>query len=118
MIRLVPPTKFDLDIIIEWPDWSGAPLSGRSTRVLDAHTEVLIDGIGAMTLYATPGQIVWAGLEMYADEEGDPIVSGNPVYKNNEIVTAVFAARIFEIRSKRSWRKGFGEGADKKISHV
>lgn len=109
MIKDFAPEKFDLNIDVEWPDITDRPLpaSRVTIRNHDDPEKKVITTISGMTIYCTAGAIVWAELEMYADLDGKPVLSGKPYLGHDMIITGVFRAEILQFQSAYSYRQGF-----------
>lgn len=95
-------------VIIEWPE--PAPLgvgaiSARMVTVYDAFTggdpgPKPITTVSAITVRVTMDEIVTADLTMFADEHGEPILDGQPLVRDGEILTGVFPFLVSEMRVK------------------
>lgn len=112
MIRDFPPKEFDLRIEIEWPDIFDLPIPASRITVRDATDPArrTIDSINGMTIYCTSGNIVWAELEMMADLDGKPVLRGKPYFNGVSVITGVFYAEVFTVRSTYSYRQGYTIG--------
>jgi hypothetical protein len=110
-MREFMPEKFDFDIVIEFPDKPTAlPVYSVPTKIMLAETGEQITTIGAVTIHMAriQGNLVWAEVEMLADEQGKPVFTGNPYLdRNSTIITEVFNVRISEILSGASYREGY-----------
>jgi hypothetical protein len=90
-------------IIIEWPPRGPSPyhvLNGRQSLFLDAVTGKPIMTVSEADIIVHTGaeSRVTATLTMFADEAGEPILDGNPVVKDGEVLTGVFPFLVSEMR--------------------
>jgi hypothetical protein len=99
-----PDADFRGVVIIEWPAAHGASpyssIAGHRVAVTDALTGKLITTCLGVTVRADPQRLVTADLEMLADENGNPLLEGDPVLDCGEIRTGVFPFAVSEMRVK------------------
>jgi hypothetical protein len=92
-------------IVIEWPPPGPSPyhvLDGWQSLILDAVTGKPITTVTEADIVVHTGAAsrVTATLTMFADEAGEPLLDGNPVVKDGEVLTGVFPFLVSEMRVK------------------
>lgn len=92
-------------VAIEWPAPVGgsiyACMIGQGVRVTDAATGKRIATCLNVTVHADPGALVTADLTMFADEDGEPVLEGEPVLGDGEILTGTFPFVVSEMRVRQ-----------------
>lgn len=101
--QLVTDLSAEHSIIIEWPAMTDdtRALPGRLTAIRDADTEQMIETVSAARIVvdASATGIVTADLTMYADQDGNPRLGGQPnVGDDGEIATGVFRFAVAAMR--------------------
>lgn len=117
MFRTIPPNPLDLIIGIQWATEQAAGPLPITTEITEQPTGEKITTVSAMAIYVAHDEhIVWAELDMYADENGKPILTGKPVVRGDgTIIRRIFTAHILKMRSVSSYREGHGAGSTLRI---
>lgn len=96
------PEPFRGVIIIEWPAPFGASpysaLSGWHCAVTDAVTGKPVTTCSRITVRADVNEIVTADLTLFADADGNPVLDGDPVPGDGEILTGTFTYAVAGMR--------------------
>ena len=88
-------------VILEWPPPGPSPYAamlGRQVQVIDAVAGKPITTCSAVNIRASAVGQVAADLILFADEDGNPLLEGQPVVKDGEILNGVFPFYIAEMR--------------------
>jgi hypothetical protein len=98
------PSEFAGTCIITWPrpSGTGGVLAGWGVAITDAATGEQIFAVTGITvhLHADAKGLIWADLEMFADRDGKPLLSGTPILgpDGGEILTGVFPFLVSGMR--------------------
>lgn len=108
-MKTVRPVPADFTIIIEYPSSGANVVNGRGINVYLAEDdeEKQITTCGALSVHADAAGIAWAEAELWADENDQPIFSGQPYIEGQQIKTKIFNCNVQEIRSARSFTLGY-----------
>jgi hypothetical protein len=109
-IKIIRPDDWHFPVIIEWPEGYTTPMAGHSITIYEGDSGDMITTISAMNIHCDANGSIWAELEMFADEEGKPILTGEPVSRNNEIILGVFNAYVVQMLSKLSAKVSYNNG--------
>jgi hypothetical protein len=95
-------------IRIEWPA-SHRPgphgcMLGRAVSVFDAASGELITTCSHadIVIHADVDALVTADLTLFTDEDGEPLLDGEPVAKDSEFLTGTFPFLVGEMRVRQS----------------
>lgn len=110
MIKTIAPFPLDMEVIVEWPPSYYTTMAAKFVIVYRKEDGERIKTINAITVHADVASIVWAEIEMWADEDGKPIFDGTPAYKDNIIITKVFTAYVNQMLSETSYRDAYAKG--------
>ncbi len=113
-MRTIRP-KCQFAVVLEFPVAPSKVVVGRDVGIYLASNQretagqpgIQITTCGAFQLHVAGEGIAWVELELYADDKGNPLFDGNPMFNNVGIITKVFAADVTEIRSAPSYNRGY-----------
>ena len=94
-------------IVIEWPPGAGTGpyhvMSGTGVNIKDAVTGKAVNTCMSadITVRVAGWGMVTAELTLFADADGDPILDGEPVEADGEILTGVFPFLVSEMRVRQ-----------------
>lgn len=95
-------------IIIEWPPPVGtgpySAIPGPSVTITDAVTGKMITTCSHadIVIHADVAEIVTAELTLFADADGNPVLSGPSVAGDGEILTGTFTFAVSEMRVRQA----------------
>ena len=93
-------------VVIEWPAPTGgsvyACMLGWGVKVTDAATGKLITTCSHVAVHADAGALVTADLTLFADEDGEPVLEGEPVLRDGEALTGAFPFVVSEMRVRQA----------------
>ena len=100
-----PALTFEGVIVIEWGKprpgaRSVEPLPAWKTAIFDALSGKPITTVSKLEIHAPANGLVTADLTMFADQDGQPVYSGNTVYPggDGEILTGTWPFLVAEMR--------------------
>ena len=103
-------------IVIEWPAPYGtgpySAMNGWKVTVADAVTGKPIPTCTSITVHVDPGALVTAGLTMFTDAGGEPLLDGDPVRDGDGFRTGVFPFVVSEMRVRSQVVPGMREIPD------
>jgi hypothetical protein len=102
----VMPQEFAGSVTITWPQPRSGSLHGWAITITDTVTGKPVSTVSGITvhLHADAGGIAWAELDMFADEDGKPILDSadprrhNLAMRDGEIITGAFPFLVSEMR--------------------
>jgi len=100
-----PGVTYQGAIAVEWPEprpgYECAPMSGWGVAVFDALNGRQITTVTRLEIHARANDAVTADVTMYADEHGQPVYTGPPRIRDDEVVTGTFPFLVAEMRVAR-----------------
>ena len=98
-------------VIIEWPGpgrHGVSAIAGHAITIRDAFSGGELQGelITTVTsadivIHASAESLVTADLTMFADEDGNPVFTGKPHFRDGEVITATFPFIVAEMRVRQ-----------------
>ena len=101
-----PGVTYQGAIAVEWPEPQQrsagvAPMPGWGVAVFDALNGRQITTVTRLVIHARANDAVTADVTMYADEHGQPVYTGPPRIRDDEVITGTFPFLVSEMRVAR-----------------